>query len=379
MKSKILLVDDEEHILAGFKRNLRTQFDVFTAQSAKTALNLIHNDGPFSVIVSDFNMPEMNGIKFLSTAKEIAPDTVRMMLSGYTDLATTIEAVNEGNIFRILTKPCSPEKLISTLHAGIKQYQLITSEKELLEKTLKGTIKVLIEILATVNPIAFSRVSKFQKFIIPLCSLLKIHDKWELEIAILLSQIGLIGMPPDLLEKKYSGSALDETQERFYLSHPDIGKSLLDKIPRLERISEAISYQLYSFSKSEKNKNQSLYGQSIPIVSRILKVLNCFETLVSSGDSSEAAYKKMNENKDEFDPDVLIALDAALVGIYNNLILQTISISDIEPGVVAATDIKDKYGLVLITKGAEITQTHKIKLLNYVKLGHLDEWIKILK
>jgi DNA-binding NtrC family response regulator len=209
-KTKILLVDDEENVLSGYKRNLRTNFEVFTAQGGNAGIAEIHKNGPFAVVVSDFKMPEMNGNDFLSHVRQVAPDTVRMMLTGYADLPTTIDAVNKGNIFRLLTKPCSTEKLKDTINDGIKQYMLITAEKELLNKTLKGSIKVLIDILSTVNPTAFSRASRFQKFIPTICNLLSIENKWELEISVLLSQIGLVTLPPDLLEKKYSGQVIDK-------------------------------------------------------------------------------------------------------------------------------------------------------------------------
>jgi response regulator RpfG family c-di-GMP phosphodiesterase len=378
MAQKILLVDDEEHILSGFKRNLRTHFEVFTAVGGKLGLEVIKHDGPFAVVVSDFKMPEMNGNQFLSNVKDIAPDTVRMMLTGYADLPTTIDAVNEGNIFRLLTKPCSNEKLISTINDGVKQYKLITAEKELLDKTIKGIIRVLIDILASVNPVAFSRVSRFQKFINPICGLLNIYDKWELEVSVLLSQIGLVTMPPELLNRKYVGEHLDVEQEKLFNSHPAIGKSLLSKIPRLEKIAEAVYYQFNSYSKPE-NEEEIKYGEALPLVSRILKVLNSFDTFVSAGFTNEEAYIKLKEREEEFDPNVLIALDASIAGMYTNLRLLTINIKDIEPGVVAATDIKDKQGQVLITKGAEITEILKLKLLNYVKLGHVNHQIKILK
>lgn len=379
MSPKILLVDDEEHVLSGYKRNLRSHFDVHTAESGKLGLVSIQKNGPFAVVVSDFKMPEMTGNQFLSHVKVVAPDTVRIMLTGYADLPTTIDAVNDGNIYRLLTKPCSSEKLIATINDGVRQHRLVTAEKELLDKTLKGTIKVLIDILATVNPAAFSRVSRFQRFIPSIGKLLNIHDLWELEIATLLSQIGLVTMPADILNKKYSGEELEEEQENIFNSHPNVGKSLIGNIPRLENIAEAVSYQFYSYTLQEGCNKNMKSGDSLPLVSRILKVLNSFDTFVTSGNSLEESYDKLKETEELFDPNVLIALDASIAGVYDNLRLFTVNVNDLEPGVVAAADIRDKNGQVLITKGAEITNMLKLKLMNFVKLGHVNEEIKILK
>ncbi|NIQ03497.1 MAG: response regulator, partial [Nitrospinaceae bacterium] len=94
----------------------------------------------FAVVVSDMRMPDMDGIQFLSRVREHYPQTVRMMLTGYADVKTAMNAVNEGNIFRFMTKPCPPEVFEKVLSAGIEQYRLITAERDLLERTLKGSV-----------------------------------------------------------------------------------------------------------------------------------------------------------------------------------------------------------------------------------------------
>jgi response regulator RpfG family c-di-GMP phosphodiesterase len=377
MLPKILLVDDEEFVLSGYKRNLRNQFIVYTANSGELGLKILKEKGPFSVVISDFKMPEMNGNIFLSRVKELSPDTVRIMLTGYADLSTTIDAVNEGNIFRLLTKPCTIEKLVSSINDGVKQYNLVTTEHVLLEKTFKGSIKLLTEILSTVNPIAFSRASRFQKFIPQISNLLHLENKWELEIASLLSQIGLVILPPEISEKKYSDEPLTEEQEKLFNTHPAVGKSLLENIPRLEKIAEAIYYQLYPYKEDKKTNDKT--GNSLPIISRILKVLNDFDTYVTAGNSLEDAFKKLKLNGNNYDPDVLVALDVTISGIYEGLTLETIEIEDVQPGVIVASDIKNKSGTVLVTKGMEITGMLKSKLLNYVKLCNIDSKIKILR
>ncbi|HAE38603.1 MAG TPA: hypothetical protein DCG57_08185 [Candidatus Riflebacteria bacterium] len=130
VKPKILLVDDEPNILASYGRGLRRNWDMVTASSGEEGLRKIHQQGPFSIIVADFNMPRMNGITFLAHALMIAPESVRMMLTGEGDFHIATKAVNEGHIFRFMTKPCSLETLEKTLQAGHRQYQLLQIEKE---------------------------------------------------------------------------------------------------------------------------------------------------------------------------------------------------------------------------------------------------------
>ena len=124
---KILLVDDEANILEGYQRQLRKKFEVHIALGGEQGLKTLRAQGPFAVVVSDCRMPGMDGNQFLSCVRQFHQDTVRMMLTGNTGQDTAMEAVNQGAIFRFLTKPCSPETLYNALKAGVKQYRLITA------------------------------------------------------------------------------------------------------------------------------------------------------------------------------------------------------------------------------------------------------------
>src|SRR5208283_567097 len=137
-KEKILLVDDEPRVVQALQRALRSEFHIEIAGGPEAGLQVLARDGPFAVVVSDLRMPVMDGIQFLSRVKAASPDSIRVMLSGQADLNAAIAAVNEGNIFRFLTKPCPPATLGRVLEAALEQYRLITAERELLQNTLMG-------------------------------------------------------------------------------------------------------------------------------------------------------------------------------------------------------------------------------------------------
>jgi DNA-binding NarL/FixJ family response regulator len=134
MADKILFVDDEPLVLDGYKRMLRGKFEVDTAIGGDKGLDAIQINGPYGVVISDMRMPGMNGAEFLALVRQKAPETVRMLLTGYTDLDAAIDAVNEGNIFRYLSKPCEQEMLVKAINLGLAQYRSVTSEKMLLKK-----------------------------------------------------------------------------------------------------------------------------------------------------------------------------------------------------------------------------------------------------
>src|SRR3984885_1383580 len=125
MNQRVLFVDDEPNVLEGIQRTLRKQVELQTASSGAEALRLIAETGPFALVISDMRMPAMNGAQFLAKVREQEPDTVRMILSGHADLDATIAAVNEGHIYRFLSKPCPSDMLLGAVEDGLNQYRLI--------------------------------------------------------------------------------------------------------------------------------------------------------------------------------------------------------------------------------------------------------------
>ena len=158
MADKILLVDDDPNLLSALQRQLRKRFDLTTAQGGEEALAAVRAAAerrePFAVVLSDMRMPGMDGIEVLKQVKDIAPETVRMMLTGNADQQTAIAAINEGSILRFYTKPCPAEQLVAGLAAGVEQYRLVTAERDLFEKTLAGSIKVLADVVSMNDPTA---------------------------------------------------------------------------------------------------------------------------------------------------------------------------------------------------------------------------------
>jgi DNA-binding NtrC family response regulator len=205
MTERILCVDDDPNVLQAYQRALRKQFHIEPAFGGEEALQAVAEQGPYAVVVSDMRMPGMNGIELLAKISEIAPDTVRMMLTGNADQETALEAVNQGHIFRFMTKPCPPEIFAKALEAGLAQYRLITAERDLLSKTLSGSVKVLTDVLGLVNPAAFGRAARVRRLVHELCARLPVGAAWQVEIAAMLSQIGCVAVPEETLAKVYNG------------------------------------------------------------------------------------------------------------------------------------------------------------------------------
>ena len=125
---RILCVDDDANLLESYQRQLRKRFHVETALSGEEGLAAIQRGKDYAVVVSDMRMPHMNGVEFLSKVREIAPRTVRIMLTGYADTQTVRDAVNDGQVFRLLTKPCPRETLATVLEAALDEHRAAAAQ-----------------------------------------------------------------------------------------------------------------------------------------------------------------------------------------------------------------------------------------------------------
>ncbi len=375
--NKVLFVDDEANVLEAYKRQFRKLFQVSVGQGGVEGLRVLTEEGPFAVVVSDLKMPEMNGIAFLSRVRETAPDTIRMMLTGYADLQTAIEAVNEGNIFRFLTKPCPADKLAASIQAGIRQYGLVTAERELLEKTLRGSIKVLTEILSLVNPEAFGRSSRIKRVALQIAEKLGMVDTWKLETAAMLSQIGCVILPEHVLKKIYAGSQLSDEESQLYDMHPSVGHDLIENIPRMKDVAGMIAYQEKNFDGTGIPRD-AVKGEEIPLGARVLRVVVDFDVLESAGLSRHEALLKLRKNTGRYDPQVFAAFET-VAGKKEGTRIVALRLNELKSSMVLAEDIRAAGGGLLVSKGQEITWPLIARLKNFSRARQIKEPIKVIE
>ena len=371
MNKKILCVDDEPNVLEGYKRTLRREYDIHIAEGGLQGLDMIRNEGPFAIVVSDMRMPVMDGIQFLRKVKEIAPETVRVMLTGNSDQQTAMAAVNEGSIFRFLTKPCSPEELAMTLDAGIEQYRLITAEKQLLEQTLNKSLQVLVDILAMVNPTAFNRSTRVKNLAREIADKLNVKNAWEVEIAAMLSQIGCIAVPEDVLQKIAAGASLTSKEAGLFHQFPQTGRDLIARIPRMEAVAEMVAHQTRRIN-DEINKDAPIdQVDNVTLGARILKVVLDFDKL-HAGNLSKGALEDLGERIGWYDPTVLHVLQEIVESSDEQFMAMEMDISELKPGMMLESPLFSVRGPMLLPQGQEITMSLILRLMNFVDGGIIE-------
>ena len=297
MTERILFVDDEKNILDSMKRLLRKRFEVDTALGPTAGLEMMKK-GRFAVVVSDLRMPGMDGIEFLSHVRSINQDTVRIMLTGYADLDASIAAVNEGRVFRFLTKPCPDQQLIQTLQAALDQYHLVTAEKELLRDTLKGMVSLLSDVLSNLRPEIYGMISRIRPYIRKLSRKMQDPKPWEVETASMLCLLGFIFLPDNLIAKVDKGKELSELDKQTYYRHAELASELISHIPRMAPIAEIIRYQEKGYDGSGAPYDDVM-GSKIPLGARMLKVLLDFDRL-SEDDTPKKDRPGPNETSCQF-------------------------------------------------------------------------------
>jgi len=232
--SRVLCVDDEQRVLDGLELHLGMEHEVELAISGAEGLALL-DTRPFDVVVSDMRMPEMDGATFLAEVRSRAPETARILLTGHADVPSALRAVNEGHIFRFLTKPCPPDVLLGTIEEAGELVRLRRAERELLEQTVAGCVEMLTDVLGIAAPLVSRHTRRLRELCRRLGPALGVpaENAWELEVAALLAYLGSIALPDVLLEKRDAGQPLTERERSSLAEIPAIGERLLGRVPRL--------------------------------------------------------------------------------------------------------------------------------------------------
>jgi len=315
-------------------------------------------------------MPEMDGAAFLAKSRLAAPDATRMLLTGDADIQAAIAAVNQGQIFRFLTKPCPPDQLRLALKAAAEQYRLVTAERVLLEQTLHGSVKTLTNILAISNPMAFGRATRIKSHVSELAGAVGLEHRWQVEVAAMLSQLGSISLPEDIAEKYYKGHALNAEEKLIVGRLPRLTEELLSNIPRLEPVLEILSKQDMAFHAVNGKK-------AIPLGARVLKIVADYDDLETSGQSVQLALDTMLGREGCYDPEVFDAFARLKGTCGERQTIKEIPLQAVRLGMIFGEDVRMKNGSLLVTRGYEVTQSFIERIRNYPP-GAVHEPLRIV-
>ncbi|MBN3770276.1 MULTISPECIES: HD domain-containing phosphohydrolase [Burkholderia] len=406
----ILLVDDEPSVLSALRRVFRPAgYEILTAESGEAALEILTST-EVDLIVSDMRMPGMSGAEFLARARSLYPDTMRILLTGYAEIASVVQAVNDGGVYRYLNKPWDDHDLLLTIEHALEQRRLrreaarlaaLTEAQnealrrfnteletqvrarteelgqtvmflEAAQRDLKSSFTAMVQVCASMIELRCGsasghamRVGEIARRLALASGMSELHAQ-DVYFAGLLHGIGKLSLPDELLHKPLTKMTAEE--HGLFLQHPLRAQMVLTPVAQLHKVASIVLHQYERFNG--RGTPDGLAGDSIPLGSRILAIARDFEGL-RNGDigvphSVEQALDAMRSQAGvRYDlkiVDGLIELmqDPASLGIAASV--AEIKSAQLREGMQLADDLRTHRGVLLMTKGS-VMSAHQIELV----------------
>ena len=362
VKYTILIVDDNpvnRNVMESICKSLGymtiTSVDGYDAtEKVKTALP--------QLILLDIEMPGMNGKEFLKKFKSSkdGKEVPVLMVTSVEEVDSMIECFKDG-ADDYITKPFEPEVLKARIENSLSKYLLHKIEKELLDRTFSGTIKILSDVLSTLSPSLFGRANRIRRIAKLLCDELSYSNPWEVEMAALFSLLGCITLPEEILEKITQGKILLPEEKMQYEKHPISGYKLISQIPRLEQVSQIILFQnIVTFTQFNILPSELLRKfTSVPYGAKILNAAIHYESAQSKAKNRMDLMNFINPN--DYEKDIYTAIERVMF-IENGKIMKQISIKELEIGMIFADDIYSMSENRVASKWMEVSYSIQERL-----------------
>jgi len=349
---KVLFVDDEPRVLEGLGLLLRKEYEVHVASSGEQGLQKMRELQQLAVVVTDMRMPAMDGATFLQAAIQRSPHAVRILLTGEAGREAAILAVNKGQVFRILSKPCPVEELKAALEAAVAQHRLMNAERAVLQETLVGCIGALMEVLALANPVAYGRANHIKRLACELAGRMGCTDFWQLEAAALLSQVGYLALPPEIVEKVHEGVPLTSDERKLADGVPAVAIKLLDHIPRLEPVLQILTALTWTDAQLTR-----LGDGTIGLGTRILGLTLEFDALQAQGNSKDVALHTLGSRVGRFGARLFGQLGHCAATDDSTPESLEIPLRRVVTGMTILQELRTRSGVLLAPKGFEVSRS----------------------
>jgi len=417
---RLLLVDDEAAILASLKRLFRPHgYAILTATSGQIGLEILEKE-PVDLVISDMRMPEMDGAQFLEQVAGRWPETKRILLTGYSDTAATIAAINLGKIWRYVAKPWNAEEIVLIVQQALAHRRLLQENARLLlltqeqneqlkalntsleQKVVERTVELskalqalqevhgqlrqgfvdTVRLFSSLVELRGGKLAGHSRRVADTARHLARHlgsseaDQQDVLLAALLHDIGKIGLPDDLLNAPFN--TLTPQGKIEVMRHPAKGQEVLMGVKQLANAARLIRHH-HEWMDGSGYPDQ-LIGTAIPLGARILAVANDYDALQMGAltqhhhTPSEARKYIVKESGRRYDPEIVVALLATITEDRkerapkaspqspNEVPLTT---GKLKPGMVLSRDLIHKDGYLLVAQGGNVDETLIVQLREF--------------
>ncbi len=369
MNDKVLFVDDEERLLNAIERRFRDEINLTTALGGPAGLEKIKSSGPFAVIITDMRMPGMDGLQFIAEARKIASNSVFVMLTGNQDLTTVVEAVNRGQVFRFLTKPCPADNLLEAIRSGIKQYDLVVGRQDLLHQTFSGSVKLLCEVLELAQPEQLGRAQEVQRILDALMVKLEMSKHWEFKVAARLANVGCVVV-----------AGTEEDGEELLQEQAAAAARLVAHIPRLESVAAII--RQYPSSKGEfpelDGRRESLIQCGATLLRLAHEMYECNLSKKSLGASLVQLRYRLPDLSERLTRAAKEILGGMLSDAENARIVE-VSVHDLKEGMILAEHLTRHDGIRILSRGTSLSRMFIDRITRLAAQAKVKNTLRIIE
>jgi CheY-like chemotaxis protein len=356
--------------------------DLESAYQGEEAVALVRKASaegrPFSMAFVDMRMPPgWDGIQTITELWRLDPDLQVVICTAYSDHSWSeiVARLGVRDNLLILKKPFEAIEVVQLAHALTEKWSLKMAEQTLLEKTLQGSIKALVDVLALTNPRMFGRADRVRRLVSSALDRLQVKVRWPFEVAAMVSQLGWIALPAETAVRARAGQALSAEEQAMVSRIPAITEQLLQNIPRLEIVCAIIS-----------GSDRGLAGdiaphdtdQTVLLGRGLLKLATEFEQLTARGVSARVAIDTLRARSHDVDPVLLDVFASVHDDSNGSPEMQEVSVRGLRVGMIIAEDLLLKTGVLLAPRGYEVTAGMMERLRNFTP-GALKEPVRIIR
>jgi len=356
---QILCIDDDEDLLEGLTLSLRKFGEVHVANRGEVGLLKAAELPRLALVICDMRMPGLSGAETLAKFRVQFPTVTRVLLTGFTELDAAIAAVNQGNLFRFLSKPVAPSDLQQSVTDALAHHQLLESEKELLNQTLRGSVEALATALSMSSPAVFGLARRTRDLAASCAQILFGESLWSLDTAALLLNLGLVGLSTELQERYLAAVELDDTEEKLVAEGYQGTLSLLAPIPRLEQVRDII--RLAEPRARQPLESPSALHSRLELMAEIIAAVNQFVRLDAFDSTPLATLAVMRDRYLVREP-VMRALTQVVVAAGRDERLEMLTVHQLREGMQLSKSLYTASGMLLAPAGYDITEAFLLRL-----------------
>lgn len=329
------------------------------------------------LVFLDYRIGALSGLDVLRRIRDAGDIRPVIILTGQGGENIAVELMRAGADDYLAKGNLNPEMLRRCMSHARERYlrrQAEDGQRDLLAKTLSGSVQMLVDLLQLLQPECFGRATRAAQIVEEICAKLELENTWEVDVAAMLSQVGCIQVPEKILNKACQGEELATSEKTTFWTHPKVAADLINRIPRMQGVAQIVAYQEKRFD-GEGPPFDSTRGEEIPLGARILKLALDFDGLLSRGSSNYGALEIIRSRKGWYDPKIVETL-AAKVGDKPEYEIQSVNLSQLKPEMVLDAHVLSRDGSTLICNGKMLTPQLIEQLQAYNRADGFEDRIR---